>query len=324
MTETLSAPKHDQGAPAGAAKPVYDHYYYSQYLSREGDLAYDRREEHWLKFFGAIADRTVLEIAPRTVLDAGCAMGFLVEALRDRGVEAYGVDISQYAMSQVREDIQPFCTVGSVTDPFSLERYDLIFCIETLEHLEPRDAERAVANICSHTDDVIFTSSPTHYKEVTHLNVRAPEYWAQLFASHGLFRDPDHDASGYVAPWAVRFRRREDPPARIAAGYERLHWHLKTENRELRELAIEQQSRLANVEARLRDAEARTEAALSEAQARIEVQLRETEALHSALTQARNSPLRRLARRILPTETRRGEFVRSVRRRLSSGHPAEA
>jgi 2-polyprenyl-3-methyl-5-hydroxy-6-metoxy-1,4-benzoquinol methylase len=324
MTGTLSTPKHDRGTAPGAAKPVYDHYYYSQYLTREGDLAYDRREEHWLKFFGAIADRTVLEIAPKTVLDAGCAMGFLVEALRDRGVEAYGVDISEYAVSQVRQDIQPFCVLGSVTDAFPRERYDLVFCIETLEHLEPRDAERAVANICSHTDDVIFTSSPTHYKEVSHLNVRPPEYWAQLFGSHGLFRDPDHDVSAFVAPWAVRFRRRGDPPARIAAGYERLHWLLKTENRELRELAIEQQSRLAAAEARLGDAESRTQTMLGEAQARVEFQLQQAEVLRTALVEARNTPLRRAARRILPTGTRRGELVRSVRRRLGSGHPAEA
>jgi 2-polyprenyl-3-methyl-5-hydroxy-6-metoxy-1,4-benzoquinol methylase len=52
------------------------------------------RNEHWLTFFGKIADAIVREINPGSVLDAGCAMGFLVEALRQRGVEAYGVDIS--------------------------------------------------------------------------------------------------------------------------------------------------------------------------------------------------------------------------------------
>jgi 2-polyprenyl-3-methyl-5-hydroxy-6-metoxy-1,4-benzoquinol methylase len=323
MTGTLSAPEHDRNTLSGAVKPVYDHYYYSQYQSNEGVVAYDREEEVWLQFFGSIADRTVLEIVPKTVLDAGCAKGFLVEALRDRGVEAYGVDISEYAVSQVRQDVRPFCTVASVTDPFPLERYDLIFCIETLEHLETSDAERAVANICSYTDDVIFTSSPTHFKEVTHLNVRPPEYWAQLFGNHGLFRDPDHDASAYIAPWAVRYRRRGDPPARIAAGYERLHWHLKNENRELRELAIEQDSRLADAHAKVRDAEAKAEATLDEWKARAEIQLHRAEALRAALVEARNTSVRRVALRILPAGTRRGDLVRTVRRRFGGGHPAE-
>ncbi len=41
-----------------------------------------RRDEHWLGFFGGIADRIVTDIDPSTVLDAGCAMGFLVESRR--------------------------------------------------------------------------------------------------------------------------------------------------------------------------------------------------------------------------------------------------
>ena len=63
---------------------------------------------------------------------------YLVAALRDRGVEAYGVDISEYAISKVREDIKPYCCVGSLTEslPKQLpETYDLVVTIEVLEHL---------------------------------------------------------------------------------------------------------------------------------------------------------------------------------------------
>ena len=44
-------------------------------------------------------------------------MGFLVEALRDRGVEAYGFDISDFSLSQAREGHQavPVAGVGSHT-----------------------------------------------------------------------------------------------------------------------------------------------------------------------------------------------------------------
>ena len=44
-------------------------------------------------FFDWIAERITRDINPKTVLDAGCAMGFLVEGLRARGVEAWGVDV---------------------------------------------------------------------------------------------------------------------------------------------------------------------------------------------------------------------------------------
>ncbi len=242
--------------------PSYDRFYYLRYFGPDGELAYGR-SEHWLRFFGHIADRIVSDIGPGSVLDAGCAMGILVESLRDRGVDAHGVDVSEYALGEVREDVRPYCALGSVTEPFR-RRYDLITCIETLEHLAPADAERAAANICAHTDDLLFSSTPTHFKEVTHLNVRPPEYWAELFARHGLYRDVDYDPATYVCRWAVRFRRLREPAPRVAGGYERLCSRLRQENQEVRELCLEQQDELRAVHARLERAEAAAASARGE------------------------------------------------------------
>ncbi|MBL8058935.1 MAG: methyltransferase domain-containing protein, partial [Anaerolineales bacterium] len=196
-----------------------------------GELPY-QREPAWLGFFGGVADEIVRRIGPRTVLDAGCAMGFLVEALRDRGVAAEGVDISEYAISQVRADVRPYCRVGSVLEPFPA-RYDLITCVEVLEHMPAAEAERALANLCRHTDDILFSSSPRDYAEPTHFNVRPPEYWAELFALNGFVRDVDFEA-GFLTPWAARFRRSAEPPARVVRAYERRLAALAQENAELR------------------------------------------------------------------------------------------
>lgn len=190
------------------------------------------REPAWLEFFAGVAEQLVQRIGPRTVLDAGCAMGLLVEALRDRQVAAEGVDISEYAIGQVRADIRPYCRVGSVLEPFG-RRYDLITCIEVLEHMGPREAEQAVANLCQHTDDVLFSSSPRDYAEPTHFNVQPPEYWAELFARQGFVRDVDFDA-GFLTAWAVRFRRSAEPPARVVRAYERGFARLAQENADLR------------------------------------------------------------------------------------------
>lgn len=46
------------------------------------------------RIFKNIAGRIYEDRKPESVLDVGCAMGYLVEALRDLGVEAYGVDVS--------------------------------------------------------------------------------------------------------------------------------------------------------------------------------------------------------------------------------------
>lgn len=213
-------------------KSLFDAYYYAHCCGRP----YGRQPE-WFAFFGQVADRIASDIRPRKVLDAGCAIGLLVEELRSRDIEAFGVDISEYAISQVHESIRPFCWTGSLTDPLP-ERYDLVVTIEVLEHMPKADAEKALYNICQCTDDVLFSSSPFDYKEVTHFNVQPPEVWAELFARQGFFRDVDFDAS-FMTPWAVRYRRRSDPNHLLIKDYERKLWLLWKENTDLRSLNLD-------------------------------------------------------------------------------------
>ena len=163
-------------------RPLYDAGYYASHC---GPFAYDRSEPHWGTFFGAIADELIRTFRPRRVFDAGCAHGFLVEALWDRGVEAWGRDISDYAISQVRPDVRGYCSVGSLTEPIE-GAYDLVVCIEVIEHLTEADGARAIANITAVTDRVVFSSSPSDFKEPTHINVRPPIYWMRAFAKHGF------------------------------------------------------------------------------------------------------------------------------------------
>lgn len=217
----------------------FDKYYFSHGC---GATAYGSTPE-WQQKFASIADAIVAELAPQRVLDAGCAMGMLVAALRARAVEAYGIDISEYAISQVPEEARPYCRLGSITEPLE-EDYDLIISIEVLEHMPADQSELAIANFCRHTDSVLFSSTPLDFKEVTHINVRTPEAWASLFARHGFFRDVDFDAS-VITPWAVRFVRRSEPAARLVRDYERRFWELWKERSDLRALVEEQRDTLA-------------------------------------------------------------------------------
>jgi SAM-dependent methyltransferase len=212
-----------------------------------------QRDERWMRFFGGIADQIVSGIQPKRVLDAGCALGLLVEALRTRGVDAHGVDLSSYAIANVAEPIKPFCTHGSIADDFA-DRYDLIVSIEVVEHMPAREAEQAIANMCRHADDVLFSSSPVDQREPSHVNVQPPEHWAELFAREGFHRDIDFDAS-FITPWAVRFRRSSEPLPRIVRGYERRAWALTFASSEARSFATEVQRQLADALERLTAAE---------------------------------------------------------------------
>lgn len=186
-------------------------YNYDYYHNCCGPIAYED-PEHWIKFFGDIAERIIKDINPKTVLDAGCAMGYLVTAFRDRGVEAYGIDISEYAVSMAREDIKPYCFVGSLTErlpPNMPRRYDLVVSIEVLEHLYAEDGKVAIKNICNLSDNILFCSSPTDFTELTHFNVQQREYWAKLFAENNFFDDLNYRPT-YITPYAMCFRKSEN------------------------------------------------------------------------------------------------------------------
>ncbi|MEM7530764.1 MAG: methyltransferase domain-containing protein [Chloroflexota bacterium] len=235
---------------------MFDAYYYATSCG----MPYERTDA-WLAFFDMIAEHIIREINPKTVLDAGCAMGFLVETLRNRGVEAYGVDISEHAISQVHESIRPYCWVGSITEPFDRaslaslpKKFDLITCIEVVEHMPPKSVPPTIANLCQQTDDILFSSTPFDYKEATHFAVKPPEEWAHLFGQQEFYRDVDFDAS-FLTTWAVRFQRSKGPFHRIVRNYERKFWLLWKENQDLRALTLENRHQLATQQQALNEAQ---------------------------------------------------------------------
>jgi SAM-dependent methyltransferase len=210
----------------------YGEHYYANYF---GGRPYRADDPAWRAFFGSVADLIVDDIKPDTSLDVGCAYGFLVNELRQRGVEAKGFDFSTYAINKA-VDIDPELPsavwVASAVDPID-GHYDLITCIEVIEHLEDADARTALANITAATDTLLLSSTPGDFAEPTHVNVRPVEYWAEVLADLGFWRDEDIDTTR-VAPWATLFRRREPTRRDLVRSYERSRFRLQSANSELR------------------------------------------------------------------------------------------
>lgn len=239
MMETISTQAGQTDAPA----TDYGRSYYQNYWGGGGPY---ERNDRWLRFFGEVADGIIRDFHPASVLDAGCAMGFLVEALRKRGVDASGIDISEYAISQVHESAAPHCRVASLTEPLE-GRYDLITCIEVIEHVPPAEADLAIANLCGATDRLLFSSTPEDFGEPTHLNVQPPEAWSVKLAQQGFLRDLEHDLS-YLSPWAALYRRQEEPVTETVRRYDRAWWRLRRETAEVRRSLLHSHDRLAELE----------------------------------------------------------------------------
>jgi len=81
------------------------------------------------------------------VLVAGSASGELVGALRDLGVDAWGVENNRAVHAQTPEALKPYNVLGSIVDlPFKDDEFDLVF--ETsLCHLGDRQVRQAVREL---------------------------------------------------------------------------------------------------------------------------------------------------------------------------------
>jgi cyclopropane fatty-acyl-phospholipid synthase-like methyltransferase len=207
---------------------IYNEQYYRY---KCGSVSYENQKV-WVEFFSGIAKKIVQDFNPRTLLDVGCAMGYLVSALRDLGVDAYGIDISEYAISRVREDIKPYCRALSALDPLPEEFpkvYDMVTNIEVAEHLSQEEGKRLISILCNYSDCIIFSSTPNDYDEKTHINVQKNEYWAKIFAQNGFYNHLDYDLN-YLAPQAIYFSKEQKSIPQIVEDYERHLRILKKSN----------------------------------------------------------------------------------------------
>ena len=191
-----------------AASPDAD-YGANYYASHCGPIPYSRQFPEWSAFFAGVADRIVALLRPKRVFDAGCAHGFLIEALWDRGVQAWGRDISSFAVSQARLDMRPFVSAGSITESLG-GPFDLVTCVEVLEHMTEEDTTAAIAAMAAAAPLVLFSSSPTDLDEPTHITVRPIRWWLDRFAAAGLAPMPDFDAS-FLTPHAYLLQRTDEP-----------------------------------------------------------------------------------------------------------------
>lgn len=121
-------------------------------------------------------------------LDWGCAMGNYVRALRMLGIEAYGVDVSEYAVTNAEPEVRPF-----LSNHFNGAVYDYAFSKDTAEHVPPDELERVVAKVMSRTRKKALFIVPlaketggeyVHPKEendTTHVNRWTMDDWLMFF-----------------------------------------------------------------------------------------------------------------------------------------------
>lgn len=84
-------------------------------------------------------DKLIRITHPKSVLDVGCAYGYIVKRLLDKGIDAWGCDVSEYAESRAKEIIPGrFKRCPAWDMPYQSGSIDVIYCEGVLEHI-PED-----------------------------------------------------------------------------------------------------------------------------------------------------------------------------------------
>ncbi|WP_051656806.1 glycosyltransferase [Butyrivibrio sp. AE3004] len=178
--------------------------------------------EVWMNQFSGVAQKIIDVYNPKSFLDVGCAMGYLVACLRDLGVDAYGLDASDYAISQAREDIKPYMACQNPLEGYPEnfpQTFDCVSTIEVAEHLREEEAQPFIHFLCEHGNRIIFSSTPDDIVEPSHHNVQQMEYWAKRFAKEGFYRDLSASDMN-LTPQTMVFIKKDATNVQIVEEYE--------------------------------------------------------------------------------------------------------
>lgn len=136
------------------------------------------------------------------VLDVGCGKGFLLYELTQvvPGLEIAGIDISQYAIDNAKEEVRPFLRQGLAQElPYLDKTFDLVYSLTTLHNLYLFDLKKAVQHIerVSCGNSYIMVESYRNEREKTNLlywqltceAFFTPEEWKWLYDEWGYSGD---------------------------------------------------------------------------------------------------------------------------------------
>jgi len=123
----------------------------------------------------------IKSLKPESVLDVGCAYGFLVKRLNDSDIPSKGIEISPFCIAmRATDDVQ----LGDVLElPFSDNAFDLVISVELLEHIPEKYVDKALEEMArvskrgvhwiayKEVDDLFQT------KDITHINIKPYQWW---------------------------------------------------------------------------------------------------------------------------------------------------
>jgi len=182
----------------GSVSESYMHYGLDYFDNPEHSLGY-----HGYKYDGRYASVVAkmiehYKLTPgMTVLEVGCAKGFVLVEFFKLGMKVTGIDYSEYALTNSHPDIKEFLYRGSAYKmSFQDREFDFVIAKEVLPHI-PTDQIRGSLRECKRVSKgkIFFeiqsgrTPREIEYMKLwdrTHLTSYPPEWWNSIMREENI------------------------------------------------------------------------------------------------------------------------------------------
>lgn len=174
---------------------VYDKDYFENGKATGKSNYFDYSWHRLGTYFQNTAKHIVDKFSPASALDVGCAKGFLVKALTDLGVNAYGIDPSEYAIGCVPEDIKSRISQGIAQSlPYPDNNFDIVICFDVLEHIPEDDVLKVLQEMLRVTKKWlalrVVTKDLPDDVDSSHKSIHDKDWWIEKIKEAGGAVEP--------------------------------------------------------------------------------------------------------------------------------------
>jgi SAM-dependent methyltransferase len=134
-------------------------------------------------------------------LEIGCSSGAVVSCLRERGVDAEGVEISAMAIRRADRSVRGSIHCGDLLSLELPRTYELVYGLDVFEHFNPNRMDAYLDRVAALTapGGFVFANVPTWGADRVYGTIWEPYLpdWIEDVAANQLFRRLEVDERGY-------------------------------------------------------------------------------------------------------------------------------
>jgi len=151
------------------------------------------------------------------VIDYGCAKGYLVKALRILSCDAYGCDVSKYAIDRIDNDTKEYCYLiedEPIPSVLMRKRPNWLISKDVFEHMAEKQVNELLEEIDKSSIVNMFHVIPLgdngrfriseYHLDKTHILIQDESWWIKKFNEYGWEGEIVHEVQGVKEKWTER------------------------------------------------------------------------------------------------------------------------